>query len=250
MYTYFSEFYDDLMQDVDYKKRTAYLMKLFKKYGAEPTLLLDAACGTGGFSNEFSNLGVEVIGVDMSEEMLGIAREKSMENGNDILFLCQRLEQLDLYGTVDGAVCCLDSLNHITDYKTLQKAISRISLFLEEGKLFIFDVNTEYKHKEVLKDNVFVMENDDVYCVWANEYSDKNNIVNISLDFFVKENGLYRRSCEEFSERAYKSQELEIALKNAGLEIIRIFDDLTENPLSDKSERAIYVTRKLGDKIG
>ena len=250
MYTYFADVYDDLMQDVNYKKRTAYLMKLFKKYGDKPTLLLDAACGTGGFSNEFARLGVEVIGADMSEEMLDIARQKSIDNGLDILFLCQKLEELDLYGTVDGAICCLDSLNHITDYKTLCKALQKISLFLEEGKLFIFDVNTVYKHKEILGDNVFITENKKVYCVWANNFKEKNNIVDISLDFFIEENGKYQRFSEDFSERAYSGEELEKALLDAGLEIVEIFDDLSEDALNKKSERAIYVTRKSGDKIG
>lgn len=245
MYNSFAYFYDELMYDVDYKKRSSYLMKLFKKYGKAPTLLLDAACGTGGFSNEFAKSGCEVIGADMSEEMLSVARERSMDLGNDILYLCQKLEELDLYGTVDGAICCLDSLNHITDYKTLCKAISKISLFLEEGKLFIFDVNTEYKHREVLGNNVFVIERDDLYCVWANEYNEKNKETEISLDFFVKENGLYSRFCEEFSERAYTEQELEKAIEDAGLEIVDIFDDMTEKPLEATSERAIYVTRKV-----
>lgn len=245
MYSAFACFYDELMYDVNYKKRTSYLMKLFKKYGAKPTLLLDAACGTGGFSNEFAKGGIEVIGVDMSQEMLAIARENAMDEGADILFLCQKLEELDLYGTVDGAVCCLDSLNHITDYKTLCKAIKKISLFLENGKLFIFDVNTEYKHQEVLGNNVFVIEKDDVYCVWANKYTPKNKTSNIMLDFFVKENDVYNRYSEEFSERAYSHEQLKKALKSAGLEILEVFDDMTEKPLTDKSERAIYVTRKV-----
>lgn len=245
MYNIFADFYDELMYDVDYKKRTSYLMKLFKKYGSAPTLLLDAACGTGGFSNEFASRGVEVIGADMSEEMLNIARNSAMEKGNDILFLCQKLEELDLYGTVDGAVCCLDSLNHITDYNTLCKAIKRISLFLEKDKLFIFDLNTEYKHREILDDNVFVMDRESVYCVWANQFNPKNNKTDIMLDFFVKENDKYSRFSEEFSERAYTPEQIEKALQKAGLQIIEIFDDMTENPVSDTTERAIYVTRKV-----
>jgi ubiquinone/menaquinone biosynthesis C-methylase UbiE len=245
MYNIFADFYDELMYDVDYKKRTSYLMKIFKKYGSAPTLLLDAACGTGGFSNEFASRGVEVIGADMSEEMLNIARNSAMEKGNDILFLCQKLEELDLYGTVDGAVCCLDSLNHITDYNTLCKAIKRISLFLEKDKLFIFDLNTEYKHREILGDNVFVMDRESVYCVWANQFNPKNNKTDIMLDFFVKENDNYSRFSEEFSERAYTPEQIEKALQKAGLQIIEIFDDMTENPVSDTTERAIYVTRKV-----
>lgn len=245
MYSIFADFYDELMYDVDYKKRTAYLMRLFKKYGKAPKLLLDVACGTGGFSNEFAKLGVEVIGTDISEEMLNIARENSADMGQDVLYLCQAAEELDLYGTVDGAVCCLDSLNHITDYKTLCKAFKKISLFLEKNCLFIFDVNTEYKHREILGDNVFVMDREQVYCVWANEYNQKNNTVNIMLDFFVKDGDNYSRFSEEFYERAYTNEELTAALEKAGLEIVGIFDDMTEKPLQDKSQRAIYVTKKV-----
>ncbi len=245
MYSDFAFVYNELMWDVDYKKRTSYIMSLFEKYGAKPTLLLDLACGTGSFSNEFANLGVEVIGVDMSEEMLSVARETSAEMGTDVLFLCQKAEELDLYGTVDGAVCCMDSLNHITSYKDFCKAIEKVSLFLEKDKLFIFDVNTEYKHKEVLGDNIFVIDREDVYCVWANEYSPKNNMVNISLDFFVKEDEVYNRYYEEFSERAYSFEEIEKALQKAGLKIVNVFDDMTENAIHAQSERAIFITKKV-----
>ena len=129
MYDNFSAVYDSLMYDADYKKRTAYLLKLFKKYGKKPTLLLDLACGTGNFSNEFSKNGVEVIGIDMSGDMLSVAREKSAEQGLDVLYLCQKAEELDLYGTVDGAICCLDSVNHITKKDMLQSAFDKIARF-------------------------------------------------------------------------------------------------------------------------
>jgi ubiquinone/menaquinone biosynthesis C-methylase UbiE len=245
MYQNFAAVYDNLMCDVDYEKRTDYLYKLFKKYGKIPTLLLDVACGTGGFSNCFANKGIEVIGVDISEEMLSIAREETAMQGNDILYLCQSAQELDLYGTVDGAVCCLDSLNHITDYRTFCKALERISLFLEADSIFIFDLNTEYKHKEVLGDNIFVIDNDDVYCVWANKFNKKDCSVDIALDFFVKEDGAYYKTSEEFSERAYSETQIESALKKAGLEIVEIFDDMTTKPLKNNSERAVYVTRKV-----
>ena len=245
MYSNFSQVYDDLMFDVDYKKRTAYLLKLFNKYDKKPTLLLDVACGTGGFSSEFAKQGIEVIGVDMSEEMLTIAREKAFESGNDVLYLCQKAQELDLYGTVDGAVCCLDSLNHITDYKSFCKAIERVSLFLEVGSVFIFDLNTEYKHKNVLADNVFIIEQDNVYCVWANKFKEKNATVEINLDFFVETDGLYERFSEQFSERAYSQEQVENALEKAGLQIVAVFDDMTEKPLNEVTERAIFVTRKV-----
>ncbi len=245
MYGNFAEYYDCLTYDVDYKKRTAFILKVFKKYGKVPTLLLDLACGTGGFSNCLAANGVEVIGVDMSEEMLSIAREKSAEAGLDVLYLCQKAEELDLYGTVDGAICCLDSLNHITDYNDFCKAISKVSLFLEKDCLFVFDLNTEYKHKNVLSDNVFVIETQDVYCVWANKYKEKTNSVDISLDFFVKSEDCYFRESEQFTERAYSDSQVKTACEKAGLEILEIFDDYTQKPLGDTSQRAVVVARKV-----
>ena len=244
-YSHFAEVYDRLMSDVDYRKRTAYLLKIFEKHDKRPTLLLDIACGTGGFSNEFAKRGIEVIGTDMSEEMLAVARQNSATAGTDVLFLCQKAEELDLYGTVDGAVCCLDSLNHITDYRKLCTAIERATLFLETDRLFIFDVNTVYKHKYMLADNTFIIEQNGVYCVWRNETDPKTLITDIALDFFTEDGEYYKRSTEELSERAYTPDELQNAIEAAGLETVAVYDDMTLEPVRDLTERAIYVTRKI-----
>ncbi len=244
-YNDFAYVYDGLMSDVDYPSRTKYLLKLFKKFDRKPTLLLDVACGTGGFSLEFAKKGVEVIGTDMSEDMLAIAREKTAEEGLDILYLCQSAEELDLYGTVDGAVCCMDSINHITDPKTLKTAFEKISLFLEPERLFIFDVNTLYKQEKILANNTFVLDEEDVYCVWQNEFDPEHKITNISLDFFTKEDDIYVRSGEEFSEKAYTNEELGVLLQNAGFKIEAIFGDMSETPPADTEERIFYICRKL-----
>jgi len=243
-YDNFASVYDLLMRDADYEGRTEYLLKLFEKYGTAPTLLLDVACGTGGFSNLFAQKGIEVIGVDMSEEMLMTAGENAAELDVDVLYLCQKAEELDLFGTVDGAICCLDSVNHITDKKELQRSFDKISLFLEPQKLFIFDVNTEYKHEKVLADNLFVMDEEDVYCVWQNSYNKEKKITDITLDFFIKDGDVYERSGEEFSERVYDFAELTQMIEKSGMSVVAIFDDMTENPVCDTTERAIFVCRK------
>ena len=115
-YNVFSLFYDSFTKDVKYRERTDYILRLFEKFDRKPTLMLDLACGTGNFSTEFARRGIEVIGVDISEDMLAVANEKNLELEQPVLYLCQPAEELELYGTVDGAVCLLDSLNHITDY--------------------------------------------------------------------------------------------------------------------------------------
>lgn len=245
MYGSFSDFYDPLMRDVDYEKRTEYLCTLFKKFDRMPTLLLDLACGTGEFSNLFAKRNVSVIGVDISYDMLAVACEKSANENCDVMYLCQDAAELDLYGTVDGAICCLDSLNHITDYDEFCKAIERTALFLEKDRLFIFDLNTPYKHREILGDNTFVIDIDDVYCVWQNEYDRRNNAVKINLDFFEASGDCYYRSNENFCERAYTSDEIENALKRANLKIEAVYDDLTEKSPDENSQRVIYVTRKV-----
>lgn len=245
MYNEFAYNYDALMQDVDYKKRTQYLCSLFKKFDRMPTLMLDLACGTGEFSNRFAQKGVSVIGVDISYDMLSVAREKSAEAGLDVLYLCQDAASLDLYGTVDGAICCLDSLNHITDYNDFCQAIARVSLFLEKDRLFIFDVNTPYKHKEILGNNTFVMDTDDVYCVWQNEFSESDNTVEINLDFFTSSGDAYLRASECFHERAYTEDEINTALEKAGLRIEAIYEEMTQNSPTDTTQRAVYITRKI-----
>ncbi|MBO5020864.1 MAG: class I SAM-dependent methyltransferase [Clostridia bacterium] len=246
-YSDFAYVYDRLMCDVDYEARTEYILKLFNKYGKKPSLLLDLACGTGGFSVQMAKHGIEVIGVDMSEEMLGMARENAIDSGSDVLFLCQRAEELDLYGTVDGAICCMDSLNHITDIKDLEKAVSKVSLFLEEDCLFIFDVNTVYKHEKVLGDNTFVIDEDGVYCVWQNEYDPTTKITNIMLDFFVEtEDGAYERFGEDFCERAYTREELKCILEQSGLTLLAVLGDMTECEPESCCEREIYIAKKKG----
>lgn len=244
MYNEFAYNYDALMADVDYQKRTEYLCSLFKTFDRMPTLMLDLACGTGEFSNRFAKQGVSVIGVDISYDMLSVAREKSAEQGNDVLYLCQDAAELDLYGTVDGAICCLDSLNHITDYDAFCKAIEKVALFLEKDRLFIFDLNTPYKHSTVLGNNTFVIDTDAVYCVWQNEYKE-NNTVEINLDFFVREGDAYYRSGESFCERAYTVDEIEYALCKAGLKIEAVYEEMTTNTPNDTTQRVVYVTRKV-----
>lgn len=240
-YEAFAEYYDDLMQNVDYDGRAAYLDRLIKTYKPNARLLVDLACGTGSMTVKFAQMGYDVIGTDISEDMLSKAREKS---DGSILYLCQSLQELDMYGTIDAFVCTLDSLNHLSDRAELVEAFGKVSLFLEPDGVFVFDMNTPYKHEAVLANHTFVYETEAIYCVWQNEYEGGGR-VNIALDFFEEQaDGRYERYCEDFSETAYSLADTEAMLQEAGLKLVAAYDDMTLDPPQEHSERIVFAAMK------
>ncbi|MBQ3988931.1 MAG: class I SAM-dependent methyltransferase, partial [Ruminococcus sp.] len=176
-------------------------------------------------------------------DMLSLAMQKCIEAGESVLFVQQEMQALTLPETVDTCVCTLDSINHLTDEKDVQRAFERISRYMNAGGLFIFDVNTVYKHREVLADNVFVMENEHVFCVWQN-FPREDDIVDVALDFFAEENGVYRRSSEDFSERAYSDAQLRGMLAQAGFAVLAVYGDLCFDAPAPDAQRAIYIAQK------
>ena len=237
----FSCFYDRLTENVGYPARAAYFDELIRRWAARPAeLVLDLACGTGSLSLELARLGYDVIGVDGSPDMLAEAMEKKLRQQADVLFLCQDMDGLDLYGTVDAAVCALDSLNHITDAGTVQQVFDRVSLFLAPGVVFLFDVNSLYKHREILAGQTFVYDFGDLYCVWQNACED-GETVDISLDIFAQEEGEgYRRYTESFSERAYSHEQILEFIEKSGMKLLAVYGDDTFNPPAGTSQRLIY----------
>lgn len=242
-YNSFSEYYDSLMKNVWYKARAEYILEVFKRLDHNMGLSLDLACGTGSLTLELAKRGVDIYGVDASYDMLSHAREKAAHENLDILFLCQKMQSLDLYGTIDTCICTLDSINHMVNISDVQKTFDRVALFMNKGGYFLFDVNTIYKHQQILGDNTFVYDAPEVFCVWQNSLKE-NNLVNIELDFFEKEGNVYYRSSEKFCERAYSHEEITSMLEKSGFDIVSVFADMTfESPKPD-SQRAIYVARK------
>ena len=244
-YSAFARYYDDLTANIDYKKRAEYFNEIIKKHKTtKGNILLDLACGTGSISIEMSKLGYDVIGVDNSDEMLGIAIEKKFDSGLDIQFLCQDMRKLDMFGTIDITVCALDSINHLPSAEDVQKVFDKAAFFSEEGGLFIFDVNTLYKHREILADNTFTYETDIVYCVWENSLDRETDEVKMNLEFFeLEENGLYSRSSDSFSEKAYSEELIESMLSKAGFEVIAKYGDDTFSPPTPQTQRIVYTAR-------
>ncbi|MBR1533096.1 MAG: class I SAM-dependent methyltransferase [Ruminococcus sp.] len=241
-YHIFSQFYDNLTFNVDYEKRAEYLQSVLSLWGHDAGLTLDLACGTGSMTLALKEKGWDIFGVDASQEMLSVAMDKAYDKELSVLFLCQRMENLDLYGTIDTCISTLDSLNHITEKATLQAAFDKVALFMNPEGMFIFDVNTVYKHREILANNTFVYDTDEVYCVWQNSLKE-NNVINIDLDMFEKADGVYTRHTEHFKERAYEIGEIKEMLKKAGFETLAVYRDMTTEPIGEKDDRAIFVAR-------
>lgn len=244
-YTSFAKYYDALTANVDYSKRAENLSRFIRENTRDAKLVLDLACGTGSLSFALQGLGYEVIGADASSEMLSVAMQKNQDSRESILFLNQQMEELDLYGTVDATICALDSINHIESEERLLTVFKKVSLFTNPGGLFIFDVNTQYKHRDILGGNVFVYDLPEVYCCWQNAYCEKTGRVDITLDFFSAcEDGRYSRETESFSEWPYEDEILSNIIKKAGFLHIETLDGDTFSPPRKNTQRLVYITKK------
>ncbi|MDE5582332.1 MAG: class I SAM-dependent methyltransferase [Ruminococcus sp.] len=251
-YSVFARYYDALTANIDYKKRAEYFHEIIKKYNmTENNILLDLACGTGSISMEMSEIGYDVIGVDYSPEMLGIAMEKKAVNNLNIQYLCQDMRDIDMFGTIGITLCVLDSINHLADADDVERVFRGISLFSEYNGLFIFDVNTVYKHRKILADNTFTYETDNIYCIWENSLDKSTDEVKMNLEFFeLAENGLYMRSSDSFSEKAYSEETIENLLEKTGFELVAKYGDDTFEKPTETTQRIIYVARCIIKKEG
>lgn len=243
-YDSFAEVYDALTYDVEYENRVDYIVGLMKKFSDIPvSMILDLACGTGTVSVMLCDKGYDVIGVDSSAEMLGQAKKK--QGDRDILFLNQEMRDFELYGTVDAVVCLLDSVNYVLDSEDLLSCFKWVNNYLNPGGVFIFDINTKHKLENVLAGNIFNDEKDGVFYSWENYFDDEENICEFDLNFFVQNrDGSYKRFNEIHYERAYTDREIKTMLKKAKLELVAVYDDLTENLPAKNSEKVFYIAKK------
>ena len=236
--------YDRLTEDVDYAAVVDFYRLLWQRENLSPRTAVDLACGTGSVSVLLAELGLQVIGVDMSPEMLCQADQKAEKMGNRPMFVCQKLQNLHLPKGVDLAVCALDSLDYITNPDDCQEAIRRAYKALNPGGCFIFDVNTPEKLR-AMDGQIFLDEDDDVYCVWRGEFDEKTNICTYGMDIFQREGEIWYRSGEVHEEYAYSRQQLTEYLKDAGFTHIEVFAD---RQLCDPmpGEQRIYFKARKG----
>jgi len=238
--------YDPLTQDVDYEELADYLTELLTARGAKDGLLLDLACGTGTLSCILAERGYEVIGADVSPEMLTLAQSKaySVREGTvPPVFVMQDMRTLDLFGTVGAAVCTLDGINHLLDEDELRETLHRLWLFIEPGGTLIFDINTPYKLRD-MDGQAFLDEVEDTFCAWSVAETDEEDIFEFCIDIFTKSGKLWRRSSESFCERAWEIDFLKNELAAAGFGKIEVFGDRTGELPSDDEYRVFFVAER------
>lgn len=243
-YNGFAYIYDQLI-DQDYEKWADYLEEIFAKYQAKPELVLDLGCGTGCITTLLAERGYDMIGVDLSADMLAVAAEKAAEKELDIRYLCQDMTSFELYGTVDAVICTMDAVNYLTSLEKLQKTFALVKNYLNPGGLFIFDISTEYRLKTVLGDNSFIFDAGGVFYTWENHYNPRTKITTQNLTFFVEEETGYQRIDEVHRQRAFSCEEIVKFLEKAGLEFLNKYDVFTFCKPGESCEKAVFIAKSF-----
>lgn len=236
--------YDRLTNDVDYQAVVDFYYQILANERLSPRTAVDLACGTGSVALLLARKDLQVTAVDMSEEMLCVASQKAQEQALPVTFVCQPLQELRLPRGVDLAVCALDSLDYITDPSDCREAIRRVYKVLNPGGCFIFDVNTPEKLR-AMDGQVFLDEDEDVYCIWRGEFDPDTNICSYGMDLFQRRGDTWQRSFEEHREYAYSPEQLVGFLKDAGFTGVRVYAD---RAFSDPApgEQRIYIKARKG----
>ena len=243
MYDDFASVYDKLMDNVPYDKWGRFIVQILKKHGIDNGLVLDLGCGTGRMTRYLADRGYDMTGVDGSPAMLALAKESSPDN---ILYLQQDMREFELYGTMRAVICTCDSLNYIIDEKDLLQVFRLVNNYLDPGGLFIFDINTCYKYRELLADNTFAESRDEVSFIWENTFDEESMINEYDLSIFVREDDgdIYRRFNEVHYQKAYSKEDICRLLEEAGLKLLDIFGEYTEEVPGFDSEKICFVAKE------
>jgi len=242
-YKEFANIYDELINsDINYKSWSSNILCICKEHNLDMESYLDLACGTGNLTIEIASEFKHIWAVDLSNDMLAQAERKMRDALIKAKFVCQDICQLNLNDTFNLITCCLDSSNYILEEENFKKYLLGVYDLLKNDGLFIFDINSYYKLTNILGNNTYNYDSDEVVYIWENYL--ENDIVEMNLTFFVKEGQVYRRFDELHSERAYTEEYVEGLIKEIGFEIIKKMDSYGDKILSDHSERICYVLSK------
>lgn len=248
-YSSFARVYDLFMDNVPYEEWSKYIIGLLEEYGISDGLMLDLGCGTGKLTRLLAKAGFDMIGVDNAEEMLEIAREAGYEDENapDILYLLQDMREFELYGTVRAVISICDSMNYILEEEDLLTVFKLVNNYLDPKGLFIFDLNTPYKYRELLGETTISENREEGSFIWDNYFDEEERINEYDLTLFIREQGdLYRKYEETHYQRAYELETVKNVIEQAGMEFVTAYDAFTKEPVKADSERIYVIAREKG----
>lgn len=247
IYENFAEVYDTFMQDVLYEEWVEYIEEIFKHFNIKPNLIAELGCGTGNICNKLAKKGYELIGIDNSFQMLTKAKEKANKENLNVLYLEQDMREFELYGTVDCILSICDSINYILEENELLKVFKLVNNYLEPQGIFIFDINTVYKFKNILSTNTF-SETTETSAYTLENYFDENEMINeFYTNFFIKDksSNFYHRFEEIHYEKAYTIEKIKYLIEKAGLKLLGVYNELTLEAPKSNSERVFFVAKEI-----
>lgn len=242
-YVRFAEVYDQIMADVPYSRWADYITTLWGEHNFQPKTVLDLACGTGNLTALLASSGYQVTGLDASSNMLAVARSKMKARGLYADFIQKDMRRFRLDPPVDAAVCVFDSLNYLLEPVDLQMAYKSVSSSLEQGGLFIFDVNTRARLASI-PNEVSLMEGDDHFVIWSDRYDAGKQWWKVQLTGFIREGDVWTRFDEVHKERAFPLENHKVWLREAGFKVLAIYESCTFHPATEASSRVYFVARK------
>ncbi len=249
-YTGFAQVYDMFMDNVPYEAWCDYIKRELKKEKIEDGLVLELGCGTGRMTRLLAKAGYEMIGVDVSEEMLMIARE-AQESPDDILYLLQDMRDFELYGTVRAVVSVCDCMNYILEEEDLCKVFALVNNYLDPGGIFLFDLNTLYKYETLLADHTICENREEGSFIWDNFYDGNDRVNEYDLTLFIREEGeLYRKYEETHFQKAYDLATVKRLLDEAGMEFAGAYDVEDGGAPREDSEKIYVIARESGKQQG
>lgn len=246
-YKEFAHIYDELInKDIDYGKWANTILRICDELNLDKKDYLDLGCGTGNLTEQIVSKFDNTWAVDLSDEMLTEAENKMRHKGKKVKFVCQDITELNLNRKFDLVTCCLDSTNYILDEIEVGKYFKCVFNHLKDNGIFIFDINSYYKLTNILGNNIYNYDDENVTYIWENHFEDE--IVDMYLTFFVREGELYKRFDEQHSERAYKFEAIKDLLAESGFEIMRTMDNYENKDITDITERIAYIVKKKSEK--
>lgn len=245
-YSELADCYDIFMEDTPYERWLEFVLNRFDKYKVPKGLVLDLGCGTGTFTQMLSDKGYDMIGVDVSDEMLGKALLKRDESGGDILYLLQDMREFELYGTVGAVVSVCDSINYLLTDEDVIQTFKLVNNYLDPGGIFIFDFNTLYKYREVIGDTTIAENREDYSFIWDNYFHEDEHINEYEVTIFSREGELFRKSEETHFQRGYTIEEMKYFAEESGMVVLEITDAETEVEPNDISQRIHMVVKEQG----